>query len=78
MVTNQTRELSTMVDIGFHYVAVGTNGVPLDTDGDGLADYAEDSNGNGSPDTGETSWQSYNSPNGLGTTPALQVFTPLK
>lgn len=77
-VTNQTRELTSTVDVGFHYVAVGTNGVPLDTDGDGLADYAEDIDGDGTADAGETNWQSYNSLNGLGTAPALQVFTPLK
>jgi hypothetical protein len=57
MVTNQTPELSTVVDIGFHYVAVGSSGVPLDGDGDGLANYFEDSNGNGSVDSGEYSWQ---------------------
>jgi len=77
-VTNQTRELSTTVDIGFHYVAVNSSGTPIDTDGDGLADYYEDTNGNGSYDTGETDWQSYNSLYGLSGTPGLQVFTPLK
>ena len=46
-----------MVDIGFHYVAV-TNNVPIDTDGDGLPDYLEDRNGNGTVDSGETDWQS--------------------
>jgi len=35
------------VDIGFHYVAVNASGNPIDTDGDGLADYFEDANGNG-------------------------------
>ena len=34
------------------------NGRPWDTDGDGLADYLEDSNGNGAVDSGETDWQS--------------------
>jgi hypothetical protein len=48
-----------------------------DTDGDTLPDYFEDANGNGTADTGETNWQSYNSPNGLPTNPGLQVFTPL-
>jgi len=77
-VTNQTRELATTVDIGFHYVAVSGSGQPLDGDGDGLEDYFEDTNGNGSPDTGETSWTTYSSLNGLTGTPGLQVFTPLK
>jgi hypothetical protein len=31
-----------------------TYGLPVDTDGDGLADYLEDANGNGVVDTGET------------------------
>jgi hypothetical protein len=66
------------VDIGLHYVAVNSSGEPIDTDGDGLPDYFEDANGNGSADSGETDWQSYNSLNGLTGTPGLQVFTPLK
>lgn len=58
MVTNQTPELSTVVDIGFHYVAVNSSGMPIDGDGDGLANYLEDTNGNGLVDSGELSWQS--------------------
>jgi hypothetical protein len=76
--TNQTKELTSQVDIGFHYVAVNSSGQPIDTDGDGLPDYFEDANGNGSADSGETDWQSYNSLNGLSGTPGLEVFTPLK
>ena len=34
------------------------NGLPWDSDGDGLADCLEDSNGNGAVDSGETDWQS--------------------
>jgi hypothetical protein len=56
--TNQTKELTSQVDIGFHYVAVSSSGQPIDTDGDGLPDYFEDANGNGSTDTGETGWSS--------------------
>ena len=58
MLTNQTRELTTTNDLGFHYVAVNSSGVPIDTDGDGLANYLEDVNGNGLVDSGELSWQS--------------------
>ena len=58
MTTNQVKETNSIVDIGFHYVAVSTNGVPLDYDGDGIPDYWEDTNGNGSVDPGETDWQS--------------------
>jgi hypothetical protein len=68
-----------MVSIGFHYVAVGANGLPLDTDGDGVPDYLEDFNGNGIFDSGDLgNWQVYNSPNGLTTANGLMVFTPLK
>jgi hypothetical protein len=54
--TNQVKETNSIVDIGFHYVAV-TNGLPFDSDGDGIPDYLEDSNGNGSVDSGETNWK---------------------
>lgn len=53
--TNQVRETNSTVDIGFHYVALGTNGWAIDTDEDGLPDYWEDANGNGTRDAGETS-----------------------
>jgi len=56
VLTNDTKETTSVVDRGFHYVAT-TNGVPIDTDGDGIADYLEDANGNGSVDSGETDWQ---------------------
>jgi hypothetical protein len=46
--TNQVKETNSVVDIGLHYVAADGAGVPQDTDGDGLADYREDTNGNGS------------------------------
>ncbi len=54
--TDQTKEGSSQVDIGYHYVALGGNGEPVDTDGDGIADYLEDPNGNGTTDAGETSY----------------------
>jgi hypothetical protein len=58
---NQRKETNSMVDIGFHYVAV-TNiaglWTPLDTNGDGLPDYLEDANGNGTTESGETDWLS--------------------
>jgi hypothetical protein len=54
--TNQVKETNSVIDIGFHYVAV-TNGLPIDTDGDGLSDYYEDVNGNGTNDnSSETSF----------------------
>jgi hypothetical protein len=74
--TNQTKETNSVVDIGFHYVAV-TNNVPIDTDGDGLPDYLEDRNGNGSYESGsgEIDWQTSSAVSGAG---GLQVFTPFK
>ena len=75
--TNQVKDASTAVDIGFHYVATDANGLPLDYDGDGWADYFEDRNGNGgSPDSGETDWQV--SENGTTGVPGLEVFTPME
>src|SRR5262249_34721144 len=57
--TNQVKDGSSMVDIGFHYVATDTNGLPCDVDGDGLADYLEDSTGDGTYGYGDLSnWQS--------------------
>jgi hypothetical protein len=66
--TNQVKEGNTTNDIGFHYVAVDTNGLPVDTDGDGLPDYFEDRNGNGNYDSGTdlSDWQNaYTFTNGL-------------
>ena len=54
--TNNTIEGTNIVSIGFHYVAVGSNGLPLDTNGDGIPDYLEDANGNGLVDSGEIDW----------------------
>jgi len=54
--TNQVKETNSIVDIGYHYVAVNTNGNPFDADGDGVPDYLEDANGNGLVDAGETNW----------------------
>jgi len=51
--TNQVKEASSTVDIGFHYVAVNGSGQPIDTDGDGLADYFEDATGDGSYSAGD-------------------------
>ena len=73
--TNQVKDSST-VDIGVHYVAVDGTGLPVDTDGDGLPDYWEDVNGNGTADGGEASWLT--SPNGTTGQSGLQVYTPLK
>lgn len=39
------------MDVGRHYLAVSGSGQPVDSDGDGLADYLEDANGNGAYDS---------------------------
>ena len=54
--TDQVVEGTNTVSIGYHYVAVDTNGIPLDSNGDGIPDYLEDANGNGLDDSGETNW----------------------
>ncbi len=52
--SNQAKETNSTVDIGFHYVATdGLTSRPVDTDGDGLPDYLEDRNGNGSYNSGD-------------------------
>jgi len=78
--TNQTKEASSQVDIGLHYVALDANGQPVDTDGDGLPDWLEDRNGDGVFGSGDLSdWEEYNSENGITSAQTgLQVFTPLK
>jgi hypothetical protein len=53
--TNNVIEGTNIVSIGFHYVAC-TNGLPIDTNGDGIPDYLEDANGNGLVDSGEIAW----------------------
>jgi hypothetical protein len=54
--SDQRREDSSPVDIGFHYVAC-VERQPTDTDQDGLADYLEDANGNRIRDGQETDFQ---------------------
>jgi hypothetical protein len=78
VLTNQVPEANSVVDIGYHYIALDSNGNPDDYDSDGLPDYAEDLNGNGvyDPALGETDWQTSNS--SVPGTAALQVFTPLR
>ncbi len=76
--TSNLKETNTVVDIGFHYVAADSNGNPYDQDGDGVPDYLEDRNGNGNGGDDATSWQTYNSMNGLNGSQEVRVFTPLK
>jgi hypothetical protein len=43
------KETNSIVDIGYHYVAVDTNGNPIDSNGNGIPDYIEDACGCGQP-----------------------------
>jgi hypothetical protein len=54
---NDSKETTSTVDMGYHYVGVDEDGMPIDTDGDGTPDYKEDVNGNGDVDSGETDWE---------------------
>lgn len=56
VLTNQIKERATITDIGFHYVAVGADGAPMDTEADGVPDYIADANGDGIIETGEIEW----------------------
>lgn len=67
-------EGASQVDIGYHYVALDSSGKPIDTNGDGIPDYLEDSNGNGDGTDDPTSWSASD---GLTTGNGLRVFTPL-
>ena len=58
-------EANTTVDIGYHYVAIDSNGNAIDSDSDGTPDYLEDANGNGLVDTGETDWNPFSNDPGL-------------
>lgn len=75
--TDQAKDTGS-VAIGYHYVALDATGNPKDSDSDSTPDVLEDLNGNGIADSGETDWQTYNSPNGLSSGSGLQVFTPWK
>lgn len=55
--TDQLKESSSTVDIGWHLVAMDANSQLADYDTDGLPDYQEDRDGDMAVDTGETNWQ---------------------
>lgn len=76
--TNQVKEGSSRLDIGFHGPALDFAGNAIDSDGDGVPDAIEDVNGDGLATGDPTPWNSYDSPNGLATGKGLKVFTPLK
>jgi len=72
-------EGTAQVAIGYHYIAVGANGLPLNTNGDGIPDYLSDANGDGVYDPGVDPSNWLIGPfNGLSAGNGLSVFTPLK
>jgi len=68
---NQSKETNSTVDLGLHYVVVGGDGRPFDSDGDGVPDYLEDYNGSGETDGSESEWSV--TPMGSG---RLRLLTP--
>lgn len=74
----EVKETNSIVDIGYHYVATDANGNPIDTDGDGIPDNLEDSNGNGAYEVGDLGNWLISAYNGLTTTYNVQIYTPLK
>jgi hypothetical protein len=56
VLTNNVIEGTNQVSIGYHYVACGSNGLPLYTDGIGIPDYIADPSGNGFTNIGGTNW----------------------
>ena len=76
--TNQTKESDSRIDVGYHYVATGPSGMPLDGDGDGMADYVEDANGDGTVNGVERNWTVHETQTGLTSNQRLRVYTPLK
>jgi hypothetical protein len=51
----EIKETNSLVDVGYHYVALSTNGLPVNTSGNG-PDYLLDSNGDGLDEPGEIPW----------------------
>ena len=59
---SQVKEANSIVDLGFHYVALDAADQPVDSDGDGAVDTREDCDEDGSLGSGETDWQSGSDP----------------
>jgi hypothetical protein len=67
----------TTVNVRNALVVRASTGVPLDTDGDGIPDWMEDVNGDGSKTGDPSSWTQYTSTHGI-TNGGLSLFSPLK
>jgi hypothetical protein len=51
LTADRRKETNSMVDIGFHYLATDEDGVPVDSDGDGIGDHELDPMGTGFGDS---------------------------
>ena len=56
---NGTKQAASQVNIGPAYLALDANGLPYDSNGDGIPDFLADRNGDAA-ETGEMPWQSPN------------------
>ncbi len=56
VLTNEAVEGTNIVSRGYHYIALGTNGLPLISNTNGVPDYLADANGDGIVDNGELPW----------------------
>jgi hypothetical protein len=53
---SELKETNSVLDIGYHYVAVDVNGNPEVSNDNGIPDYLADANGDGLVDDGEQPW----------------------
>src|ERR1700728_3317786 len=67
-------EGSNTVSRGYHYIGVAADGLPLDSNNDGVPDYLEDTNGSGANDS-ENPWNENTAP-WIGTQPFDQYALP--
>ncbi len=61
--TTNAKEQNAMVNIGPAYLALDANGNPVDSNGDGVADFIADRNGDGNGGGDEVPWATINSGN---------------
>jgi hypothetical protein len=73
----EIREQNTVVDLGYHAVALNSAGLAIDDDHDGIVSYLEDTNGNGISTDDLSSWLISDAPGGVTLGSGLVVFTPL-
>jgi hypothetical protein len=70
LTSNQKQAAQSQVNIGPAYLALDSNGNPVDSNSDGIADFIADRNGDGTQDADEMPWSSAN-------TGSLAILSPL-